>query len=205
VDIELNFINMSNDQIGSEIVIFQKNVATGYKELPVAWHVIRNCGFGNNHPFSYPETMQVTVNDSYGNYTPKLDAEPGQQFAVALTGSGQSLVLDGAAGSHSEVQVVNRLAQGAINASIFKKGALLATTRSLAPKQMAGFAFAPTLWIGAVSWVDQGEVMSAAMVDEIDTELSLLGVRSADIVMTGGGPGPQSTALTFTLQNVVRA
>jgi hypothetical protein len=35
-----------------------------------------------------------------------------------------------------------------------------------------------------------------------DTELSLYGISSADIVMTGGGPGPNSTPFQFTLQNV---
>lgn len=205
VDIQLNFINRSHDQNNSKVVIFQKNVATGANEANVAWLVIQNCGIGDNHPFTYPQTMEVAASDSWGNYSPKLDAQPGQQFAVSLTGSGDSLDFIGAATSPTEVQVVNALSQGAIGANIYKSGMLLAAKTSVAPEQMAAFEFKPTLWIGAVSQVVQGAVMNSAIVDKVNTELSLLGIASADIVMTGGGPGQTSTPFTFTLQNVVNA
>ena len=52
--IKLNFINRSNDQNNSQVVIFQKNVAADLDELAVAWKVIDNCGQGDNHPFNYP-------------------------------------------------------------------------------------------------------------------------------------------------------
>ena len=44
--------------------------------------------------------------------------------------------------------------------------------------------------------------MNSAIISNINTELSLLGIASADIVMTGGGPGPNSTPFQFTLENV---
>jgi hypothetical protein len=70
---------------------------------------------------------------------------------------------------------------------------------------MAAFQFQPTIWIGAVSQVTQGQVMNSAIVDQVNTELSLLGLASADIVMTGGGPGKSSQPFSFSLQNVVWA
>jgi hypothetical protein len=76
MDIQLNFVNQSADSNNSQIVIFQKNVAAGYGELAVAWKVIQFCGFGDNHPFVYPMTMEVSASDSYGNYTPRLNAQP---------------------------------------------------------------------------------------------------------------------------------
>jgi hypothetical protein len=205
VDIQLNFVNKSNDQNNSQVVIFQKNVATGYNELHVAWVVIQNCGINDNHPFTYPQTMQVSASDSYGNFTPKMDAQPGQRFAVSYTGSGDTLGLDGISNYPTEVQVANSLPKGAINANIYKNGTLLAAKTSIAPHQQAAFEFKPTLWIGAASQVVEGAVINSAIVDEVNTELSLLGVASADIVMTGGGPGRNSMPFTFTLQNVVLA
>jgi hypothetical protein len=204
-DVQLNFINQSNDLNNSQIVVFQKNVAGSYSEIAVAWTVIQNCGLGDNHPFTYPLTMQVSASDSYGNYTPKMDATPGQQFQVALTGSGDTLSYLTSASVPSETQVANNLEKGAINASIYKDNKLLATKTSVAPGQMAAFQFKPTLWIGAVSQVTQGAVMNSAIVSQINTELSLLGVASADIVMTGGGPGVNSTPFQFSLQNVFMA
>lgn len=202
MDIQLNFINNSNDANNSEIVIFQKNVATNFDELAVAWQVIRYCGQGDNHPFTFPMQMQVGASDSYGNYTPQLDAQKGQMFEMALTPSGNRLVPAGPATRSTEVQVLNSLENGAINASICKNGKLLAIKTSIAPQQKAAFQFKPTIWIGVASQIVQGQVMNSAIVSSITTELSLLSIASADIVMTGGGPGPNAKPFAFNLENV---
>ncbi|MBX3588486.1 MAG: hypothetical protein KF796_17795 [Ramlibacter sp.] len=205
MDIQLNFINDSNDANNSEIVIFQKNVATDYDELAVAWQVIRYCGQGDNHPFTYPSSMTVGASDSYGNFTPQLNARHGDSFQMVLTPSGDQLVANGSATSASEVQVLNGLSKGAINANVYKDGKLLATKTSVAPGQKAVFQFKPTLWIGVASQVVQGQVMNSAIISSINTELSLLGIASADIVMTGGGPGAGAEPFRFNLQNIQMA
>src|SRR5258708_23979581 len=38
--VQLNFVNQSNDANNSQIVIFQKNVASDFEEQAVAWRVI---------------------------------------------------------------------------------------------------------------------------------------------------------------------
>ena len=204
MDIQLNFINNSNDVNNSEIVIFQKNVATGFDELPVAWLVIRYCGQGDNHPFTWPVDVQVGASDGYGNFTPHLDAQSGQMFKMVFTSSGDQLVPAGSGTSSKEVQVLNSLPKGAINAYIFKAGKLLAVKTSIAPQQRAIFEFKPTLWIGVTSQqVVQGQVMNSAIISDITTELNLLGIASADIVMRGGGSGPDATPFAFSLENIV--
>lgn len=202
MDIRLNFINNSNDQNNSEVVIFQKNVATDFDELAIAWQVIKYCAQGDNHPFTYPFATTVGASDSYGNFTPQLNALPGQMFQMALTSSGDRLVQGGQGTSAKEIQVLNALPKGAINASIYRGGKLAATKTSVAPQQKAVFEFKPTIWIGVASQVEEGQVMNSAIVSSINTELSLLGVASADIVMTGGGPGPSSQPFAFSLENV---
>ncbi|HEY0105590.1 MAG TPA: hypothetical protein VGB91_05850 [Rhizomicrobium sp.] len=205
MDIRLNFINQSNDQNNSQVVIFQKNVATDASEPAVAWQVIHNCGQGDNHPFVYPMHTAIGASDSYGNYTPQLAAAPGQMFKMTLTQSGDQLVEHGEGSDPSEYQILNALRTGAINAHAFKDGKLFAQVTAIAPQQKAAFAFKPTIWIGAVSQVEEGAVMNSAILSSINTEISLLGIASADIVMTGGGPGPSSTPFQFTLQNIVTA
>ncbi|MFM2059039.1 MAG: hypothetical protein RLY71_3424 [Pseudomonadota bacterium] len=206
MDIQLNFINQSNDANNSEVVIFQKNITPSFDELAVAWRVIRNCGQGDHHPFVFPMTMQVSASDAWGNYTPRLDAQNGQQFQMVLSASGNQLVqATSSSVSAREVQVLNALSKGAINANIYKDGKLLATKTSVAPQQMAVFQFKPTIWIGVASQVQQGKVMNSAIISRINTEISLLGVASADIVMTGGGPGQGSQPFSFHLENVVMA
>jgi hypothetical protein len=147
--------------------------------------------------------MYVGASDSYGNYTPQLKAQNGQLFKMTPTSSGDQLAAAGAGTSPKEVQVLNALPKGAINASIYKDGRLLATKTMIAPQQKAVFQFKPTLWIGAVLQVEEGEVMNSAIISRINTEISLLGIASADIVMTGGGPGPNARPIAFNLDNMV--
>lgn len=203
--INLNFINQSNDANNSDVVIFQKNEMPGYPEIAVAWQLIQNCGQGDNHPFTYSTAMQVSASDSYGNYTPKLTAYPNDAFSMVLTSSGDQLIADGTANYPTEIDVRNKLTQGSINANIFRSGKLLATKTNVVPGQMAAFIFNPIIYLAVVSNVQESDVMDSAIVSSANTAISLLGVLSADIVMTGGGVGTTSTPYKFTLQNVVMA
>lgn len=204
-DIKLTFINRSNDLNSSEIVIFQKNEASDYGEIAIAWKVIQHCGQGFSHPFVYPMQMYVSSTDSYGNLSPLKGASNGQQFQVSLNGSGDTLQYAGQASSQDEVEVLNALLQGAITASIYKDSRLLATKTGIAPGQKAVFEFKPSIWVGVVSQIEEGDVMNSAILSQINTELSLKGLKSADLVMTGGGPGASSTPFTFTLENKIYA
>lgn len=199
MDIQLDFINRSNDANNSEVVIFQKNVADGPEDTAIAWMVIQNCGIGDNHPFAYPHQMQVSCSDPWGNYTPQLDAQAGQRFALKKTASGNDITLDGSSDNPKKLHVYNGLSQGAMSANIFRSGKLLAQTTSITPAHKAAFQFEPTIWIGVASQIVEGQLMNSAILSNIDTELSLLGVASADIMMTGSS----STGFQFQLQNIV--
>ncbi|UEP24562.1 hypothetical protein LL999_18185 [Burkholderia ambifaria] len=203
MDINLNFVNLSNDVNNSQIVIFQKNVSTDFDELAIAWKVITNCGRGDNHPFVFPMLTTVSASDADGNYMPQKRADNGQLFNVSRSTSGNVLALAGPAPTSREIQLRNDLSQGAITASAFKDNRLLAHKTGIVPGQKAVFEFKPTLWIGTASQIEQGAVMNSAVLSDINTELSLLGIKRADIVMTGGGGGTTATAYQFRLANVV--
>ncbi|KVV53107.1 aromatic ring-opening dioxygenase LigA [Burkholderia territorii] len=203
MDINLNFVNLSNDVNNSQIVIFQKNVSTDFDELAIAWKVITNCGRGDNHPFVFPMLTTISASDADGNYMPQKRADNGQLFNVSRSTSGNVLALAGPAPTSREIQLRNDMSQGAITASVFKDNRLLAHKTGIVPGQKAVFEFKPTLWIGTASQIEQGAVMNSAVLSDINTELSLLGIKSADIVMTGGGGGTTATAYQFRLANVV--
>jgi hypothetical protein len=201
-DIKLNFINRSHDINNPSVVIFQKNVATRFDDLAVAWRVINNCGQGDHYAFTYAGGFAVATSDSRGNFTPQLAAKEGQLFQVTETGAGQALSYVGPSAAPREIQVENALERGAISAHIFRGGKLAALKHAIAPQQKAVFEFKPTLWIGVAAQIEEGQVMNSAIISTINTELSLLGIASADIVMSGGGPGPSSTPFTFSLENL---
>lgn len=205
MDIHLNLINQSNEKDHQQVVIFQKNVATTFDERAVAWRVVNNLGMNENHPFVFPMAMDVLASDSDGNFSPTVACCDGQLLGYALGDSGNGLSVTGDASSPMEVQVRNNLEKGAISTSVLKDGRTLATQNSVAPGQTAVFQFKPTLWIGVVSDLEEGKVIDAAVISDVNTELSLLGLVKADIVMRGGGPGATSTPITFTLENKVFA
>lgn len=201
--IKLNFINRSNDTNNSSVVIFQQNIAEDFGEIAVAWRVIQNCGRLDNHPFTYSLNYQVAAGDSYGNYTPQLTAYDGQAYEMIMSTSGDILQLSPSpATSSTEVEIRNNLRIGAISANCYRDGKLFATKTNLAPGQKAVFQFQPRLYIGVVSQLEEGDVMNSAIISQVNTEINLFGITSADIVMTGGGSGSSATPFNFTLENI---
>lgn len=73
------------------------------------------------------------------------------------------------------------------------------------PRGFAEFVTHPEIWIGVVSSIEEGSIINSAVEQEIRTRFDLARIESADIVMTGGGSGPNSRPFMFTLENVVRA
>ncbi len=199
--IDLNYVNESNSFNNISIVIFQKNLATSFDSSAVTWKVLENVGQGYNHPFVFPKTNYISANDSYGNYTPQMQAVPGQLYQVSLSESGDTLSYLGAATSLNEIQLINNLSEGSVGANIYKDGDLLAVNNYIPPQQKAVFEFNPTIWIGPLSQVEQGQVMDSFILSYVNTQFSLLGIASADIVMTGSGTS--SSPFQFNLANVV--
>lgn len=201
--INLRLVNASADCNNSSIVLFQKNIVSSVQESAIAWLVIERCGIGWKHSFTYDYGLQVSASDSWGNSVGPKDSDNGALWKVVQDCSGDQLQLAGAASVPTEVQIQNGLARGAISTNIYRSGTLLASKTGVAPGQFGGFQFNPILYVGVVSQVEQGKVMDSAIVSSVNTALSLSGLASADIVMTGGGPGKNSLPFTFTLQNKV--
>ena len=202
--VNLQLINQSEEKNHSEVLIFQKNVATGFSELAVAWRVIQNLGQGDRHPFTYSTTLQVDAGDSWGNYTPQFTVAPGQAYQMSYARSGdQFLPYPPGAAAPTDIDVLNNLPQGAISCNIYRSGRLVATKTAVAPGQKATFEFKPTIFIGVASEITEGQFLDSAVLSQVNTEIFLLGLKSADIIMTGGGPGSDSKPFQFTLANQV--
>lgn len=203
MNVELRLINRSYDVNNSQVVIFQKNVATSFDEVAIAWRVVKNLGYQDCHPFTYPMEFAVGVEDAWGNFTPHYPATVSQQWRMIRDETGDVLRLASSATTDpEEVEICNDLDSGAIHANVYRAGKLVAWKTNITPDQKAVFRFKPTIFIGVVSEVEEGEAIDAAIVSCINTELNLLGLRSADIIMTGGGMGPSATRFKFNLANV---
>jgi hypothetical protein len=202
MNIRLNVINRSDSGHQNAIVLFQKDVLADIDELPLAWKVIRNCGRDCYHPFSYPMGFEISVSDSYGNHSPRVPVVTGQALMVTPTPTGRRLGPDNASKSSAEIQVVNALPRGSMDVNIYKAGLLMARKIAVAPAQKVVFQFTPTLWIGVASQIEQSQAVNSAVIQNVNTEIILLGFTSADIVMTGGGSAPNAEPFVFTLENM---
>ncbi|MFZ2407211.1 MAG: hypothetical protein WAW41_18925 [Methylobacter sp.] len=202
-DIQLNLINQSNDINNSDIVIFQKNTATDVNTQSIAWTVVKNLGNGDNHPFAYPMEFAIGAKDAEGKYLPQIFTENGNAHEVVMACSCHVLqTAPTPAANPTEVEVWNNLELGSIDAQIYRDGKLLASAANVPPGSKANFQFQPTLFINAMPQVEQGSVMNPSVTVQQPTELDLTGISSADIIITGGGTGPNATAFKFALANV---
>ncbi len=202
MNIRLKVINRSDSGNQAEIVLFQRDVLARLDELPLAWKVIRNCGRDCYHPIDYPTEFEVAISDCHGNYSPRMQVANGQALSVTPTPTGRRLGTGRRPSLSSEFEVANELLRGSVDVNIYKAGLLMARKTAVAPGQKAVFRFQPTLWIGVASQVVQSTAVSSAVIQGLNTELSLLGIISADIVMTGGGSGPDAAPYVFTLENL---
>ena len=203
---KLNFINRSNDFNNSRVLIFQKTTQSSFDGLTITWKVIKNCGQGDYHPFTYEYDMQVTFGDSYGNFTYPEIAYPGDRFDMTAGSSGNIFQKSTSpAVNPFSIEVYNGLDKGSISTNIYKSGKLFATKNVVSPGQKAVFDFRPCIYVGVASEVEQGDAMDSAVLSEINKQIYLTGIASADLVMTGGGSGVNSTPFDFTLTNIVYA
>lgn len=205
MDIHLTYVNQSDDVDDTEVVVFARNPG-GIGELPVAWLVIQQCGRGDSHPFVYSDSSAVGAVDSFGNQTALLPSEPGQAFAMTRAPSGDVLAATGSSAQWPSIGVANHLPTGTIDAYLYKDAQPCLAKTGLAPGETAVFSPPTQLWFLAASQVQQGQIMNSALVEQSNPfEVELAGVASADIVLTGGGAGPDAKPFVFTLTNVVKA
>jgi hypothetical protein len=205
MDIELNFINDSRCLNNAEVLIFMKNVATDTSSLIKAWHVIRYCAVGCSHPFVLSTDLEINVSDEYGNHSPRKISEPGGLYRVVSMPKGRWIGYAGVGAIGREVQVLNVMSRGAINVNAYSNGQQMASKTGVAPGQKAVFKFFPVLWITCASDVSIGQSLDSAIIDGVSTEMPLMGIKSADIVMTGGGSDMDAEPIVFSLENIVRA
>ena len=104
MEIEITFINQSNDANNSSVVIFHRNSQESTPQTAVAWIVIRNCGRGWSHKFKYPKDISIAVSDSWGNVSDMKPEATGKRWDVVRSQSGNELVLDPEPGKENQVE-----------------------------------------------------------------------------------------------------
>jgi len=191
----LRYINQSDTVGPVDIITFQKNVAIGFSADSVAWRIV-SLSQNESESTTYDRRLQLGY-DNPDDVT-IVNASPGN-----LYGLNNGIYYAGPGSSGSEIQTINTN-DYSVDVKIYRSGKLL-SMQSADDNETSDFQFSPTIWIGVVSEISEGSVIDEAVMSEINTEISLLGIKSADIVMTGGGVGPSATPYSFSLQNITFA
>lgn len=195
----LNFVNSAGPMGDCKVVLYQTNQKAEVQSV-IPWRVIRHCGFGWNHPFTYSDQIEVAISDDYGNYSPRIATTNGQIVAVEPTHIGRKLVVKPRQECSAQVKVINGLSQGAITVNIFRCGSLVARKTAVAPDQAAEFSFSKSLCVGKTTAALSQHVSVPFLISAEDTVLTLNGIDSADIIMTGGNDA--ATPFAFDLANI---
>ena len=194
-------INNSADS-NIRVTLFQQNIVASVGIEPVAWKVILLEGSGASYNLVFEDDLQIEASDSLGNFTPRLSAEPGQLFTYQTSMSGNTLNLTGSSSDPGEIDLVNSTS-GVITGLIYRNGDRLSIIENIDNAGTVMFQFNTTIFIGVVEGTSQGELINSSLVSQFNTQIYLLGIKSSDIVITGGGSGPSSTPYSFSLSNVV--
>ena len=197
--INLRVINNSNSS-DLDILIFQKNDGSSFDETATAWIFTEN--LSDTFSFTYGDQLRISATDQFGNTLPSLEATPGNQYTVIDSGSGTE-ISTGFSSSMRDIEFQNQL-NGNVTANIYRSNKLLAT-KTVLPEQTVVFQFRPAIWIGAGSGLTEGQELDSTVLSSINTQISLLGISSADIIVTGGGAGPSAMPFSFSLSNIVFA
>jgi hypothetical protein len=173
MEIKLNFTNGSNDTHNSKFTVFQKNVASKFDELAVAWRVVQNVEpderstFRVPEIFTLPETFRVSAGDSDVNGVAQLLAQGNHNFQVVLHPSGGPVEHAGQGILRWEMLAVNALTPGAVDGNLLRGGPLRGTQLYSAPQSTAAFSLGPLFRIEAIP----GQAVEAALVSRVHTEI----------------------------------
>lgn len=200
--VQLRLINQSSDVNNSSIVVFQKNVASSFGEVAVAWRVIPSRP-GETHDVAVSRELSTDVTVSEGDRSNDLLAEEGKLYSVSLTTSGAVLADFGQSTNPNTIQVRNALVAGAISANIYRNGQLLFSRTALSPDQKADFPVDMQFYVAVMNDVAERDVMNSAVLNVAPTGVfNLLGIGSADIIIEGGGAA--NAPFSFRMANVVQ-
>ena len=187
---EYRIVDRSSVNSDKRLCVFIMNVATGFDEDSILpWHdqILNQNSFKFN--FSGSNVIEATVD---GVKMKPIIASNHKLYSVDLTTN--SVVEYGASSSASEFGVINTISLNIV-VTIKRNGNAIEST-TVVPSATKKFQYQPKMRIGVSDTLNEVIPLS-----EVNTELSTLGIESADIVITGGNGSPYS----FTLQNITFA
>jgi hypothetical protein len=197
----LVFVNQCLSRSAPSVIVWQDLRASEDTFFNFSWKLITGCGYGRRHPFPFPD-LEVSFEDVFGNHTPRQSACSGDSFSFSQR-QVQKL-------SVSELIAAGRIdfrngSDSRCRATLWRGQSRIGYTRFLDPGEVSSCFAHARIRIGAIPEAQENTCLSKGVMERCATELSLQGIRSASLVMMGGGWGAKATAFSFHLLDIDKA
>jgi len=185
-DVKITYVNHSGNKDAPTVFLFTKNEIPTFDALrdDVAWRAIEDVGRGSSCEFNYP--IETSVRASWNNGTCRtalLESSIGRRYCVTEDDTGIVITADGDAGNTRSIDVVNDIH---VSADLYKDGKLMMRKNVVAYGQKATFVLHPKLYVGLASEIQEGELLSSAILDSDHFhELDLEGLTEMKFALTG--------------------
>ncbi len=199
---KLNLINHSYDIKDSNIVVFSQNVNPMCKKPVNAWKVITDCEIGSTKVINFPKGNKISVTDRYGNISEEIQYSNGDFYEIISTRNGNDIRNTIKNSKEYCFRIENKLPNSSVNVDIYKDEYLFKQLVNIKPNTCVNVDFINKIYIGIVHKVGENNIVKPCNLLGYCTELSIKNIKSADIVLIGGGYGINTKGYNFILDNV---
>lgn len=195
-EINIKFINKSNDPDSPTIVVFHKDPVSS--EQAVAWRIMPKVKTPAES-FVYPINFEVQATWGEGDKTRLADAQTGRQYSVVKDETGIVLRESGEASQPTAIDVSSQVyVEGGVSVQLLMDETLLVSKAIVAFAQKAVFVVHPKLFWAVVEKVKEGQpVKMAELRPNSLFEQNLEGVIDAEVTLTGN----QRDGYLFSVKN----
>ncbi|BAY66773.1 hypothetical protein NIES22_69170 (plasmid) [Calothrix brevissima NIES-22] len=202
-DIEILYVDKSNDESNSTVLVFAKPTELNSNSFSQAWQVIENIGYNSWHKFFYTSNTEIqALWDNGRSGTFPIEAVVGKNYSLKETPSGFALEEDGTSSAPNQFSVTNQVSTpGGISVVALKDGKPIAIAYGVSREEKAEFEFnlQPKIYFGVVSQ-QKGDVVDSTVMSELK-EVSLEGLANVTVTMKGDA----ANGYTFEVSDTVAA
>lgn len=189
-NVKITYINKSMNKDLPKIFIFTKNEVPTFDALKdgVAWKVIENVGRESNCDFVFPIETEVAAAWAGGSCRTKtLPSNIGSAYIVNQDDTGIVLSNNGSAGDTKSIDVMNDVhVENGVSVQFFKDHKLMMTKNIVGYGQKATFVLHPKLYWGVASEIQEGQLLSSAVLNSTEfQEINIENVSQMTVSLNG--------------------
>lgn len=194
---KITFKNCSYSNRNADVIIFQKNQGLG--SITYIWRIIHNCRYDYTNCFEYSKSIDLVIKDNNGNQTLFPNVGNGKYYSFSQeTGISE----ENEAWDPEFIEIENRLEQGSITAAITRNSRIIYEKTEICPNEIVTFSPNNTIYVGRIEAIKEGQKLNEKLLNRFSTKIDLDLIKSADLVLRGGGFGPEAQRHYFVLENI---